>query len=105
MPQMRLLAVLCLAALLLLVWRPFASEEQASYMVFGSGAELCANVASKPGAPADAPLTELARITCELDGALLSLQNYYRDNMVATVADPSDRLIGRLRSGRHKPGR
>lgn len=96
---MRLRAISCLLALLaLLAWRPFASEEKAPYMSLGSGAELCTSVFSKPGASEDAPLTGLVHITCDLDGALLSLENYYRDSLAATVA-------GRLPSSRHKPGR
>ena len=103
---MRLLAILCLLALLaLLAWRPFASEEKAPHMVLGSRAELCAKVVSKPGASEDAPLRGLIRIICDLDGALLSLDSYYRENLAATAADSSDRVIGRLRSSRHKPGR
>ena len=102
---MRLLVILCLLALLaLLTWPPSSSEEEARYMVVGSPAELCTKAGSKPGASGDAPLAGLIRITCDLDGALLSLENYYRDNFAATAADPSNRLMGRLRSSRHKPG-
>jgi hypothetical protein len=100
---MRLFAILSLLALL--AWRPFASEEEGPSIVLGSGAELCRELPSKPGASADAPLTGLVRITCNLDGALLSLENYYRVNTTANVGDPSDDLSGRLRSSRHKRGR
>jgi hypothetical protein len=100
---MRWLAIFLLLALL--AWRPFASDERDHYMLEGSGAELCSKAVSKPGAADDVPLKGLIRITCDLDGALLSLENYYRDTMAASVADPGDRLIGRLRSTRHKPGR
>jgi hypothetical protein len=103
---MRLLAILALVALFaLLAWQPFASEEEAPYRVLGSGAELCTEVASKPAASGDAPLAGLLRITCDLDAALLSLENYYRDSLAATGADPSDTLFRRLRASRHKPGR
>jgi hypothetical protein len=101
---MRWLAIFFLLALL--AWRPFASDEKkAHYILEGSGAELCTKVIPKPGASDDVPLKGLIRITCDLDGALLSLENYYPDNMAASLADPSDRLIGRLRSPRHRPGR
>jgi len=101
---MRWLAIFFLLALL--AWRPFASDEKkAHYILEGSGAELCTKVIPKPGASDDVPLKGLIRITCDLDGALLSLENYYPDNMAGSVADPGDRLIGRLRSPRHRPGR
>ena len=104
--MMRSMAILFLLALLaLLAWRPFASNGEARYLVIGSGAELCTTIVSKPGAAGGDSLAGLLRITCDLDGALLSLENYYLANMAADGADPSDRLIGRLRANRHKPGR
>jgi len=101
--EMRWLAIFFLLALL--AWRPFASDEKAHYILQGSGAESCTKVIPEPGASDDVPLKGLIRITCDLDGALLSLENYYPDNMAGSVADPGDRLIGRLRSPRHRPGR
>ena len=98
---MRLLAIVLLLSLV--AWRTIASEEQPRYVVLGSGAEVCTKLASKPGASGEGP--GLLRITCDLDGALLSLENYFRDNMEATGADPGDQSIGRSRSSRHKPGR
>ena len=104
---MRVLAISCLLALLaLLAWRPGATEEEGPDMILGSGAELCSKAGSKPGPAEDPSLTGLIRLTCALDGALLSLQNYYRDNSVGTaVVDPSDKLLGRLRASRRKPSR
>ena len=105
-PAMRVLAISCLLAVLaLLAWRPGAPEEEGRYVLV-NGAELCSKAGSKPG-PAEGPsVTGLIRLTCDLDGALLSLQNYYRDNSVgAAVVDPGDKLPGRLRATRRKPSR
>ena len=89
----------------LLVWCAFASGDEGPYNMPASGAQPCTKLASKPGAPADDPLTGLLRITCDLDGALLWMENYYRVNAEVSVVDPRDRLMGRSRATRHRPGR
>jgi hypothetical protein len=100
---MRFVAIGLLAGFL--VWCAFASGEQGPYIMLGSGAEPCTKLASKSGAPGDDPFAGLLRVTCDLDGALLWMENYYRINTAMSVVDPSDGLMGSSRSTRHKPGR
>src|SRR5215475_14141275 len=103
---MRLMRFVAIGLLMgLLVWCAFASGDEGPYNMPASGAEPCTKLASKPGAPADDPFTRLVRITCDLDGALLWIENYYRVNTAVSVVDPSDRLMWRSRSTRHRPGR
>jgi hypothetical protein len=88
-----------------LAWCAFASGDEGPYIMLGSGAESCTKLAAKPDASGDDPFTGLVRISCDLDGALLWMENYYRINTAVTLVDPSDRLMGRSRSARHGPGR
>jgi hypothetical protein len=103
MPLMRFVAIGLLTGLL--AWCAFTGGDEGPYDMLGSGAEPCTRLASKPGAPGDDPFTGLIRITCDVDGALLWMEKYYRINTAVSVVDPSDRLIGRSRSTRHKPSR
>jgi len=99
---MRLVAIGLLTGFL--VWCTSASGDEDPYIMLGSSAEPCTQLASKPGARGDDPFTGLIRITCDLDGALLWMENYYRINTAVNIVDPGDRLMGRSRSIRHKPG-
>lgn len=103
MLPMRFVAIGLLTGLL--AWCAFASGDEGPYIMLGSGAEPCTKLASKPDASGGDPLTGLVRITCDLDGALLWMENYYRINTAVTLVDPSDGLMRRSRSARHKPGR
>lgn len=89
----------------LLAWCAFASGAEGPSLMLASGAEPCTKLASKPDASGDDPFTGLIRMTCDLDGALLWMENYYRINTAVTLVDSSDGLMRRSRSARHKPGR
>lgn len=67
-----------------------------------NGAASCGRSALDRNARADFPyggwFQGLVRVTCDLDGALLWMENYYR-------ADSGDTLTGGLPARRHRPGR
>ncbi len=67
-----------------------------------SGAAPCVRPALDRNASGDLPyggwLQGLVRVTCDLDAALLWMENFYR-------ADLGDTLTGRLPARRHRPGR
>ena len=75
--------------------------ERAPGTPVSSGAP-CGRPALDRNARRDVPyggwLQGLVRVTCDLDGALLWMENYYR-------ADLGDTLTGGLPARRHKPGR
>lgn len=102
MPPMRFVAIGLLTGFF--AWCAFAHGDQGPYITLASGAEPCTKLAAKPDASADDAFTGLIRITCDLDGALLWMENYYRSNAAVTLVDPGDRLMRRSRSVRHKPG-
>jgi hypothetical protein len=64
--------------------------------------EPCAKPVLRPDPHGEAPLggwaTGLLRVTCNLDGALLGMENYYRADLGYTLA-------GGLPARRHKPGK
>jgi len=66
-----------------------------------SGGAPCGSAALERDARGDVPydgwLQGLVRVTCDLDAALLWMQNYYH-------ADRGDTLAERLPARRHKPG-
>jgi hypothetical protein len=103
MLPMRFVAIGLLTGLF--AWCAFASGDEDPYIMLGSGAAPCIKLAAKPDASGDDPFTGLIRITCDLDGALLWMENYYRINTAVTLVDPSERLMRRSSSARHKPGR
>jgi len=89
----------------LLAWCAFGTGDEGQYIRLGSSAESCTKLAAQPDASGHDPFSGLMRITCDLDGALLWMENYYRINTAVTLVDPSDRWMSRSRSARHKPGR
>jgi hypothetical protein len=87
---MRLHATLLLIGLLAL--RALPTDAQGRYIVLGIGGDSCGRSVSQHGAELDVPypmgLAALVRITCNLDGAMLWIENYRQDsenNLTATL--------------------
>jgi len=99
---MRLHAALLLIGFLAL--RALPTDAQGRYVVLGVGAQSC----TSSGAGADAEinlayrvsLAGLIRVTCNLDDALLRMQNYARTNSLNDAQEPTDGSIGKLRISR-----
>ena len=97
---MRLYVALLVLGLLAL--SALASDAERGSGIPVSGGAPCGRPAVDSHAPGDLPyggwFQGLVRVTCDLDGALLWMENYYR-------ADLGDTLTGRLPARRHRPGR
>ena len=88
-----------LAVLGLLAVSALASDAERGPHIPVSGAAACGRLDRNPrgDVPYGGWFQGLIRVTCDLDGALLWMENYYR-------ADVGDTLTGGLPARRHKPG-
>ena len=80
------------------------TDGEGRYVVLGIGAQSCTSSVAGPGAESDLPyrlsLAGLIRATCNLDDALLRLQNYARNSPPDDVQEPTGDSIGKLRVNR-----
>ena len=97
---MRLHVALLLIGFLAL--RALPTDAQGRHVVLGVGAQSC----TSPGAEIDlayrVSLAGLMRVTCNLDDALLRMQNYARTNSLDDAQEPTDGSSGKLRVSRPK---
>jgi hypothetical protein len=101
---MRLHVALLLIGFLAL--RALPTDAQGRYVVLGVGAQSCTSPGAGPGAEIDlayrVSLAGLMRVTCNLDDALLRMQNYARTNSLDDAQEPTDGSSGKLRVSRPK---
>jgi len=99
---MRLHVALLLIGFLAL--RALPTDAEGRYVLLGVGAQSCTSSGAGPGAEINlayrVSLAELIRATCNLDAALLRMQNSARTNSVHDVQEPADGSIGKLRVSR-----
>ena len=99
---MRLHVALLLVGFLAL--RALPTDGEGRYVVLGIGAQSCTSSVAGPGAEMNLPyrlsLAGLIRATCNLDDALLRMQNYARNSPADDVQEPTGGSIGKLRVSR-----
>jgi len=102
--DMRLHVALLLIGFLAL--RALPTDAQGRYVVLGVGAQSCTSPGAGPRAEIDlayrVSLAGLMRVTCNLDDALLRMQNYARTNSLDDAQEPTDGSSGKLRVSRPK---
>lgn len=99
---MRLQVALLLIGFLAL--RALPTDGEGRYVVLGIGAQSCTSSVASPGAVINLSynlsLAGLIRATCNLDDALLRVQNYARSSPADDVQEPTGGSIGKLRVSR-----